>query len=177
MIEPLEQAYQRYRAELRRFFERKACDPQAANDLMQILYLALKKTRPASDVHDPRRYLFGIAWHVLHDEHRRIATQRRTAIPCNFDQFDGYAERSNRLWVEDDTALEQQRAELDRVIGELPVACQVAVLRQYRDNRSYAEIASELGVTTHAVKKYIMRALNHVRMHFNSGAGQEGSGR
>jgi RNA polymerase sigma factor (sigma-70 family) len=147
------------------------------DDLTQAMYLSLKKTRPADDVHDPRQYLFGVAWHLLHDENRRVEAERSQLVGCNFDEFDTYADCSNRLWVEDDTASDQQRAELDRVLAQLPAACQVAVLRQYRDNRSYAEIARELGVTTHAVKKYIVRALNHFRAHFNSyglGAAQEG---
>ena len=63
------------------------------------------------------------------------------------------------------------------VLARLPRACQFALLRQYRDNRSYKEIAAEMGVSPHAVKKYIGRALNEFRMHFNSkdlGATQEG---
>jgi len=44
----------------------------------------------------------------------------------------------------------------------------VAVIRQYRDNKSYKDIAVELGVSVHTVKKYVMRALNHFRMHFSA---------
>lgn len=165
-LQLLEEAYQRYRTELRRFFAKKARDPHSVDDLIQTMYLSLRKTRPASDLHDPRRYLFGMAWHLLHSENRRIEMERRRSVGCNFDDFDVHAERSNRLWVEDDTSSDQQRAELDRALGQLPTACQIALLRQYRDNRSYAEIARELGVSTHAVKKYIVRALNHIRMHY-----------
>lgn|GEM_PF-759221 len=164
----LEEAYQRYRAELRQLFARKLWDPQSVDDLIQTMYLSLRKTRPVDDIRDPRRYLFGMAWHLLHDANRRIASERGHSVGCNFDEFDTHAERSNRLWVEDDSSSDYQRAELDRLLAQLPAACQVAVLRQYRDNRSYAEIAKELGVTPHAVKKYIMRALNHFRMHFKT---------
>lgn len=164
----LEDAYQRYRAELRQLFVRKSRDPHAVDDLIQTMYLSLKKTRRPDYVQDPRRYLFGIAWHVLHDANRRIDAERSQSVGCNFDEFDVHAQRSNRLWVEDDTASEQQRAELDRVLRELPFACQFTVLRLYRDNRSYADVARELGVTTHAVKKYVVRALNHFRAHFNT---------
>lgn len=168
LIERLEEAYQRYRTELRRFFVQKSRDVQAGDDLIQSMYLSLKKARPAGDIRDPRQYLFGVAWHLLHDRNRRLERERGQSVACNFDEFDAHADRSNRLWVEDDASSEQQRAELDRVLRQLPVVCQVAVLRQYRDNRSYAEIARELGVTTHTVKKYIVRALNHFRAHFNS---------
>lgn len=165
---PLEKAYQLYRMELRRFFARRSRDPHAVDDLMQSMYLSLSKARPAEAVRNPRTYLFGIAWHLLHDENRRVEKERRRSVGCDFAEFDAYADRSNRLWVEDDASSDQQRAELERVLKQLPVACQVAVLRQYRDNWSYAEIARELGVTPHAVKKYMVRALNHFRMYFNA---------
>jgi RNA polymerase sigma factor (sigma-70 family) len=168
LIERLEDAYQRYRQELRNFFARKSRDPQTVDDLIQTMYLSLKKTRPPQEVRDPRQYLFGVAWNLLHDANRRAETERARRVGCNYDEFDAYADRSNRLWVEDDATSEQQRFELERVLSQLPAACQVAVIRQYRDNRSYAEIARELGVTTHTVKKYIVRALNHFRAHFNS---------
>jgi RNA polymerase sigma-70 factor (ECF subfamily) len=165
-LELLQEAYQRYRAELRRFFAQRSRDPQSVDDLIQTMYLSLQKTRPAADVRDPRQYLFGVAWHLLHYENRRIEIERSRSVGCNFDDFDDLAAHSNRLWIEDDAPSDQQREELERVLSQLPVACQVAVLRQYRDNRSYAQIADELGVTSHTVKKYIMRALNHFRVHF-----------
>ncbi len=164
----LEEAYQRYRAELRRFFAQRSRDPHSVDDLIQTMYLSLRKTRPADDVRDPRQYLFGIAWHLLHDDNRRIDLARRRSAQYDSNELDALASPSNRLWVEDDASSEQEREELERVLSQLPTACQVAVLRQYRDNRSYAEIARELGVTPHTVKKYIMRALNHFRMHFES---------
>jgi RNA polymerase sigma-70 factor (ECF subfamily) len=162
----LEDAYQRYREELRRFFAQHSRDPDGVDDLIQTLYLALKRTRPASDLHDPRLYLFGIAWHLIHNEGRRLRAERTQAIGCRLEEFDLHADRSNRLWVEDDTSAAHERAELERVLGELPAHCRLAVIRQYRDNRTYAQIAQELRVSTHAVKKYIMRALSHIRLHY-----------
>lgn len=176
-LESLEEAYQRYRLELRRFFERNSRDAQAADDLVQAMYLSIRKTQPNDDVRDPRQYLFRAAWNLLHTENRRIEAKRAQSVPCEFEEFDVYAEQSNRLWVEDDTVSELQDDELKRVLAQLPRACQFALLRQYRDNRSYKEIAAEMSVTTHAVKKYIRRALNEFRRHFNSkdlGATQEG---
>jgi RNA polymerase sigma factor (sigma-70 family) len=163
----LEEAYQRYRLELRRFFAGKVRDPQSVDDLIQAMYVSLKKARPREDIRDPLKYLYGMAWNLVLLENRRMNAERARTVPCAFDEYDSHAARWNRLWVEDDAPSEQQRQELERVLAQLPTACQVAVLRQYRDNRSYKEIADELGVTTHTVKKYMMRALNHFRMHFS----------
>lgn len=176
-LESLEDAYQRYRLELRHFFERNSRDVHAVDDLIQTMYLSIRKTQPNDDVRDPRQYLFRAAWNVMHTENRRIEAERAKSVPFEGEEFDVYAEQSNRLWVEDDTLSELQDEELNRILAQLPRACQFALLRQYRDNRSYKEIAAEMGVTAHAVKKYIRRALNEFRMHFNSedrGATQEG---
>jgi len=150
------------------FFELNSRDPHAVDDLLQTMYLGVRKTRPADDVRDPRQYLFRAAWNLLHSENRRVRAERSHAVSCELDDFETHADRSNRLWLEDDTGTALQQAELDRALSQLPRACRVAVLRQYRDNKSYKEIAEELGVSVHAVKKYVMRSLNHFRMHFNA---------
>lgn len=173
----LEDAYQRYRLELRRFFELNSRGGPSVDDLIQAMYLSIRKTRPHDDVRDPRQYLFRAAWNLLHTENRRLDAERGQSVSCSFEEFDVYAERSNRLWVEDDTVSQLQENELNLVLSQLPRACQFALLRQYRDNRSYREIAAEMGVTPHAVKKYIRRALTEFRKHFNMkdlGVAQEG---
>jgi RNA polymerase sigma factor (sigma-70 family) len=138
------------------------------DDLMQTMFLQLLKDRPAAEVRDPRQYLFRSAWNVLHNANQRAQRERHLFTSCDVTELDQCADRSNQLWVEDDTSSRVQRAELDRTLLQLPRACQVAMLRQYRDNKSYKEIADELGVSVHAVKKYIMRSLNHFRMHLSA---------
>ena len=149
-----------------------ARDPHAVDDLIQNLYLSMmNRTARAGasteDVRDPRRYLFRMAWNVLHSENRRRRAELARKVSCDAGDLEMLADRSNLLWVEDDTGYRAQRAELDRALGSLPRACQIAVLRQYRDNKSYKEIAAELGVTTHTVKKYITRALQHFRVQLD----------
>lgn len=169
----LAQAYQHYRLELRRFFELNSRDRHAVDDLLQTMYLRVRNLshKPGSssgDVRDPRQYLFRAAWNLLHSENRRLRAERSHAVPFEPNELEAQANRSSTLWLEDDATTASQQAELDRALSQLPRACQVAMLRQYRDNKSYKEIADELGVTVHAVKKYIMRSLNHFRMHLNA---------
>ncbi len=173
--EGLEQAYQRYRLELRHFFELNARDAQSVDDLMQMMYLQLLKSRPGEPVREPQSYLFRMAWNVLHTSNRRARLERDRGRPLDAAALDALADRSNSLWVEDDTGWALQQDEIERVLSQLPRVCQIALLLQYRDNRSYKEIAQDLGVSVHTVKKYIMRALNHFRMHFNSA--QSGRGK
>ncbi len=53
------------------------------------------------------------------------------------------------------------------LIETLPAKFQAVLVLQYRDGLSYQEIATKLGVTTHAVKKYVMQglALCRKRLH------------
>jgi RNA polymerase sigma-70 factor (ECF subfamily) len=153
---------------LRRFFALNSRDVQAADDLIQALYLSIRKTQPTDEIRDPRQYVFRAAWNLLHTENRRVQAERAQVVPCEFEEFDNYADRSNRLWIEDDAANHLQDDEFNRVLAQLPRASQFAVLRKFRDNRSHKDIAQEMGVTIHAVKKYIRRALNVFRRHFNA---------
>lgn len=163
----LAQAYERYRAELRHFFERNARDRQTVDDLMQSMYLRLVRRALDEQVNDPQRYLFRVAWNLLNTTNRRQQTERTRTVSCQTAEFDAHADQGNALWLEDNAGTALFQEEMNRALRELPLACQVAMLRQYRDNRTYKEIAEELGVTPHAVKKYIVRALNHFRMRFN----------
>ena len=156
--EGLAEAYQLYRAELRRFFELNARNPQLIDDLMQMMYLQLRKSRPESVVRDPLQYLFRTAWNTLHSTNRRARRERERLVTLNAES----------LWIEDNASAALDQRDVERVLRQLPRACQVAFIRQYLDGRSYKEIAGELGVTPHAVKKYLVRALNQLRIHFNS---------
>jgi RNA polymerase sigma-70 factor (ECF subfamily) len=52
---------------------------------------------------------------------------------------------------------------LRAALEELPPKCRAAVVLAYWNNLTYAQIAQELGISTHMVKKYLSRALVHCR--------------
>jgi len=162
----VDQACEQYRQELRRFFERRAPQADCADDLVQLVYLRLLG-RPLAVVNDPRLFMYRVAWNVLRDENQRVEREQRRAISCDPEQLKQLAEQLGSLWV-DDSGEDLVQEQVEQVLRQLPRACQVAFLRQYRDNYTYAEIAEELGVTSHLVKKYIVKALNHFRMHFSA---------
>jgi len=165
--ETLEQAYERYRAELRRFFEVNAPRTQAVDDLMQEMFLNLINSQPTAELRDAQRYLFRVAWNVLHSNNRRAGREPKHRVSSSAAELDSHAQRSNRLWVEDDCTSALAQEQLDRALSKLPALCQASVLLHYRDGRTYKQIALELGITVHTVKKYIMKALNEVRIEFN----------
>jgi RNA polymerase sigma factor (sigma-70 family) len=50
-------------------------------------------------------------------------------------------------------------SQVAELIETLPAKFQAVLVLQYRDGLSYQEIATKLGVTTHAVEKYVMQGL------------------
>ena len=162
----LQLACEQYRQELRKFFERRAPRADGAEDLVQLVYLRLLRSPPVEEVNDPRQFMYRVAWNELRRENQRVRREELVSS-CDLDQLERLVVTVTSLWV-DDSAEALVREQLDRALRQLPRACQVAFLRQYRDGHSYKEIAQELGVTSHAVKKYIMKALTHFRTYFNT---------
>ncbi len=56
-----------------------------------------------------------------------------------------------------------RRLQLSRALNNLPPRCKAVLLMQHREGMTYKEIASRLGVSTHMVKKYVVRALKLCR--------------
>lgn len=163
--------YARYRRELREFFVRRG-RTQEADDLLQVMFLDLLKRPPPRELRNAQAYLFGVAWTTLHDLNRHTFRQPPTVSINDMPSADTEGSRSLGLWQEDNSTSLVAQAQLNRALSKLPAACQVAVLRQYRDGWTYQQIAEELGVTVHAVKKYISKSLRHFAEHF-SGEGPE----
>ena len=160
----LEATCERYREELRVFFARRTLREEAVDDLVQLVYLRLLVYSPPRPIDDPRLFMYRVAWNVLRDENQRVRRER--TITCDPRELGRLAETTGSLWVDDSTA-ELSQGQLEQVLRQLPRAWQFAFLGQYRDGHSYKEIAEQMGVSSHAVKKYIVKALHHFRSHFN----------
>jgi RNA polymerase sigma factor (sigma-70 family) len=164
--EPLEQAYEQYRAELRRFFKCQLREPQTVDDLMQMVVERLLRYPPQGVLRQPQRYLYRIAWRVLNEANRRAQREQRQLISCDVQELEALADEFGTLWTQSSAEEDVEEERLESVLCQLPKACQVALLRQRRDGLSYKDIAAELGVSVHTVKSYIVRALEHFRTHF-----------
>lgn len=160
--------YARYRKELREFFVRRG-RPQEADDLLQVMFLDLLKRPPPQELRNAQAYLFGVAWTTLHDLNRHMFREPPTVSINDMPSGDMEGSRSG-LWQEDNSTSLVAQAQLNRALSKLPPACQVAVLRQYRDGWTYQQTAQELNVTVHAVKKYISKSLRHFAEHFSGEA-------
>jgi len=156
----IERLYERYRAALRQFFMLQG-RRQEADDLTQGMFLELVRSPPPQDLQDAQGYLFKVAWNALHALSRRERTDPMHSTTATLTSRS--SNPLNTLWLEDDSSALLAQETFSRILSQLPRAVQVAVLRHYRDGRSYRQIADELGCTAHTVKKYISRALHDFR--------------
>ncbi len=165
-VELVTELYARYRKELREFFARRG-RPQEADDLLQVMFLDLLRRLPPQGLRNAQAYLFRVAWTTLHDLSRHAFREPPTVSINDMPGGDAEGSRSLGLWQEDDSNSLIVQVQLERALSKLPAPCQVTVLRQYRDGWTYHQIAEELNVTVHAVKKHISKSLRHFSKYFN----------
>jgi RNA polymerase sigma-70 factor (ECF subfamily) len=160
--EELSKLYEQYRNALRRFFVRRR--REHADDLMQALYLEVLSSRPSDGMRDPVKYLFGMAQHTLQDDYRSSRREHSRFVTVDPEDLKSVPETGGAWSATTETPTSPDEEKLEAWLSELPRACQAALLLSRRDERSYKEIAEQLGVSVHTVKKYLVKAMNHVRM-------------
>jgi RNA polymerase sigma factor (sigma-70 family) len=104
-----------------------------------------------------RAWLFGIANHKVTDSfrHRRIDDRARRKLGVQRLEFDDRAlERAEEL-----ADLEREGGRLGALVDDLPPAERDAVLARVVRERSYLEMADELGVSRETARKRVSRGL------------------
>lgn len=84
--------------------------------------------------------------------------QRRRGLSVDIDQALAVLE-SPQGSAEENAERAFRRRRLSRILARLPPRCRAVLLMQHREGMSYKEIAKRLGVSTHMVKKYVVKAL------------------
>jgi RNA polymerase sigma-70 factor (ECF subfamily) len=164
----LGEVYAQHKAELRHFFARQLRSAQNAEDLVQEIYVQLLRFPPTETLRQPLDYLYKIAWHVVNRANRRTQIEQQQFVSGDSEMLDRLAGRSGRLWAGDISEQLSTEQQLQRILGQLPHACRTAIILLRRDGLSYQEIADEMGVSVHSVKKYIARALTHFKTYFKT---------
>jgi len=153
--------YERFHSELRRFFEINAYNPNVVDDLMQELYLALRKAFPSDELRDAKAYLFRVAWSVLHTANRRAQRELQMMVSIDAPEIRTHVAAQ----LADDSSSKLTEARWEAIFAELPERLQVVVLRHFRDGCTYQQVADELRCSRSAVKKYAGKVLKLVRRH------------
>lgn len=152
------EACEQYQAELHRFLMRRLHSSHHAQDLAQEAYLRLLRVERPELVRQPRAYLYRIAVNLVSEFRLRA---RREPITYDSDALAEAAERIEAPADEGDRTADTQQIEL--ILGQLPPLYRAIFVLRKRDGLSYHEIAQQLDISVHTVKKYLARAVAKCR--------------
>jgi RNA polymerase sigma-70 factor (ECF subfamily) len=153
------------------FIRRRVRRAADASDLTQELYLRLLRADRAELIRNPEAYLYTVAVNLLREQ---AVLERRWGHTV--DAVDPPTDPAlvDFRTPEEQVDLQDRLSQAAQLIEALPAKFQAVLILQYRDGLSYEEIAARLGVSTHAVKKYVMQglALCRNRLHRSEGSGR-----
>ncbi|MEK9822287.1 MAG: sigma-70 family RNA polymerase sigma factor [Gammaproteobacteria bacterium] len=146
-----------------RYLARKVPNDEDANDLAQEAFLRMHKFQQSKDLENARAFLYRTANNLVIDQQRRARVHDRymsaEMLPEHSDEDeDKFAPSAERTV--------SAKEELDRIyeiVDHMPVKVRRAFLLHRGKDMSYAEIASEMNVSTSMVEKYIIQALKLIR--------------
>lgn len=157
---PLIDAYLRKRADLVRFFTLRTRSAEAAEDIVQDLYLKLQGMEPPADLHSPEAYLYRIGSNLMLD---RMKQQRRqSARDATWGREaagDGPEPVAEEAPADEAIASRQRLARLMAGLDTLPPKVAEAFRLHKFDGLTHAEVATRMGVSRSSVEKYLMTAL------------------
>ena len=152
----VEKLFRRHQGGLESFFARRIRSKSNAADLAQEVYLRMLRVQSSDVIHNAEAYLFTVARNL---ERENAVLDRRQSAQLDVDQ----PETQLEMAVDDNVVdLLDSPVRVDRlreVLQQLPAKCQAAVEMKYVHDMSYEDIASQLGVSTHMVQKYLGQAL------------------
>jgi RNA polymerase sigma-19 factor, ECF subfamily len=152
-------ACEQYHAELHRFLMRRLHSAQQAQDIAQEAYLRLLRVEHSELIRQPRAYLYRIALNLVTEFRLRA---RRDPVTYDSETLEELAEKTGEeLSDEGERVADAEQIEL--LLAQLPPLYRAIFVLRKRDGLSYPEIAQQLGVSVHTVKKYLARAVAKCR--------------
>lgn len=148
-------------ATLQGFLRRRVVHAWDVQDLAQEVYvrmLGIDEAR-AKAIVDPRAYLFTVASNLV-KEHAILEKRHFSNVDITQVLPELEAPQAS---AEEEVERTRRQHRISAMLDRLPQRCKAVLVMQHRDGMSYAEIAERLGVSTHMVKKYVVKALTLCR--------------
>jgi RNA polymerase sigma-70 factor (ECF subfamily) len=145
---------------LRGFFVRRGAKDEA-EDLVQETYLRLLRAHDCQGdaIANPEAYLFTVALNLAREQ----AVRRRWSL-LPIEELENITTLlADEESVEDAAERAQRRQRLQALLRTLPERTRAVLVMQYRDGLSYKQIAERMGVSSHMVKKHVVRGLSVCR--------------
>lgn len=149
--------FQNHNEELVRYLTSRLKSHEEAVEVAQEAYVRLLRLDDTSTIGFLRAFLFRTATNIAIDRIRRKGLAQayvdQEAPPQVNEMFGFTPERS--------IAAKQSLERVLECVSALPEKCRFAFVEYKFRNRSYDDIAAEMGLTSSMVRKYVLRALVH----------------
>ncbi|WP_019530026.1 RNA polymerase sigma factor [Dasania marina] len=144
---------------LRRFIASKAVVAHEAEDIAQDAFHNMLKMERPEQLENPKAYLYQIAANLALNRIRKQGRQMRyeDSLKADLDTI---------ITANDPDQIvngHEQLSQLMMALQVLPDKVKTAFLLSRAEDKSYSEIADEMGVSVSSVEKYLMTALKHLR--------------
>jgi len=157
---PLRGISDEFAPRLRGFLIRRLGSRENAQDLAQEAYLRLLRVDKDKVIEKPESYLFRIAANLANEYSMH---QRRTPAMVELETLDTSSEGGDGDAFERNLEHRAAIRQLENILDGMPPLYSAVLLLRKRDGLSREEIAKELDVSVHTVKKYLARAVAHCR--------------
>lgn len=147
--------FERYARDLHRFLLRVLRHSQNAEDIGQEVFARLSRIGQRELARNPKAYLFGIAFNVVHEFRMR---QRRERVTFDSDMAHEALDHPDGLQPDEQADLLNLRQQLERALERLPRNELIALLLVKRDGMSYEEAAKASNLTVHQIERYVASA-------------------
>jgi RNA polymerase sigma-70 factor (ECF subfamily) len=163
-VDPLMAAYLARREDLLRYFRARLRSPEAAQDVVQDIYLKIAR-RPAEPIDNPSAYLYRLGANLMldHIKRERRVKRRATAWREATVETDPGAQPMTEEPAADRTVAARERLRMIiQAVDEMPHPVREAFRLHKLEGLSHAETAAAMGVSRSSVEKYIMTSLQHI---------------
>lgn len=155
----------KYHRALLRYFWKSTRDHGEAEDLTQEVYARLARFQDTAALAQTEGYLFRIAANLLKNKWRGDRVRRR----AHHVEYDDGLEKNPPEYDDREASMEQiidgrdQCRYLLEVLNTLPLKTRDVFLLARFEGMSYHEISQRCGISTHMVKKHMMKAIAQVK--------------
>lgn len=147
--------FERYCADLHRFLLRFVKRSHDAEDVRQEVFARISRIADRDLARDPKAYLFGIAFHVLHEFRMR---ERRERVTFDSEMAHEALDHPDELRPDELADQLNLRQQLESALEGLPSRERAVLLLVKRDGMSYEEAASAAGFSVTQVERYMTSA-------------------
>ena len=154
----IERLYSDHNRTLVRFINARLHNEQEAKEVAQEAYVRLLNLDEPDAVSYLRAFLFRIAANLASDRLKQKARRRDLRDGLSFEHVDGRSPEAGCLAREELELIRQ-------AVAELPPKCRMAFMLVKFGERSFDEVAEQMGLSTRMVRIYVARALAHCQRH------------